>query len=300
MLGVRRLRGFASIDCRLQGRHRRVRRRPRGRRTRGSARPKRCDESTAQRLLRRASVRAHAAAGAAAYSAAILALVAIPFGHVLLQRGPVVARRERRRRPARRRDRARRPRADLSGGRRPAAAPGHGDAWPDARRRSRPRARHARRRRAHCAAGARGGQGARCLLFSIGYSRAIQPVLRYPKNLALPAELAGRHASAGRRAARAQAERRRHRRPGEARRRVRRAATLRAIGHAALAGRTRGLAADGARRRPRSRPRPHAAQARVAQLLSAPIALTRRGRSRPASGPCGGSRRCSRRPPTAT
>ena len=58
------------------------------------------------------------------------------------------------------------------------------------------------------------------------------------------------------------------------------AEALRAITRAALADRERGVAAHRARRRPRSRPRPRAApRPRVAQLLSEPIAFTRRGQA---------------------
>ena len=70
------------------------------------------------------------------------------------------------------------------------------------------------------------------------YSRSIDPVLRYPDNLALPARARGRDAVAGRRAPGAQAERRRHRSPRQARRRLRsRRGAARDHARAALADR---------------------------------------------------------------
>src|SRR4029077_3303728 len=127
--------------------------------------------------------------------------------------------------------------------------------------------------RAALAAGkVRGG-----LLFSVGYSRSIDPVLRYPGNLALPAELAS--------VTQSPLNARLVLKPSGAAIAVPakpgvgfdRAEALRAITAAALADRTSvslrtvstpaAIPTEAARR----------AKARVAQLLSAPISLTRRG-----------------------
>ncbi len=115
------------------------------------------------------------------------------------------------------------------------------------------------------------------LLFSIGYSRAIDPVLRYPDNLALPAELAA--------VTQSPVNARLVLKPSGAAIAVPakpgvgfdRSEALRAITDAALADRTEvslrtvptpaAIPSEAARR----------AKTRVAQLLSAPIALTRRG-----------------------
>ena len=78
------------------------------------------------------------------------------------------------------------------------------------------------------------------LLFSLGYSRSIAPVLSYPDRLALPVELANVTQAPVERAARAQAERRRDRDSRQGRRRLRS---------------RRGAAGDHARRARRSRGR---------------------------------------------
>ena len=115
------------------------------------------------------------------------------------------------------------------------------------------------------------------LLFSVGYSRSIDPVLRYPDNLALPAELAT--------VTQSPVNARLVLKPSGAAIAVParsgvgfdRAEALRTITAAALADRTEVSL--------RTVPTPAAiptaaarrAKARVAQLLSAPISLTRRG-----------------------
>ncbi len=130
-------------------------------------------------------------------------------------------------------------------------------------------------RTAHAALAAgrvRGG-----LLFSVGYSRAIAPILRYPSNLALPAELAD--------VTQAPVDARLVLKPSGAAIAIPAKPgvgfdpneALRVIARAALDGRAQvslrtvptdaSISTAAARR----------AKARVAQLLSAPIALTRRG-----------------------
>jgi vancomycin resistance protein YoaR len=117
------------------------------------------------------------------------------------------------------------------------------------------------------------------LLFSVAFSRSIDPVLRYPDNLALPAELAA--------VTQAPVDAHLVLKPGGAAIAIPakpgvgfdRAAALRAITGAALAD--RGSVSLRTVPTPAAIPTAAARRAklRVAQLLSAPIALTRRGQA---------------------
>ena len=150
---------------------------------------------------------------------------------------------------------------------------------------------------------ARRSQSGRCaaLLFSIGFHREIEPVLRYPSNFALPVELAGRTQTPvdarlvlSRTASRSSIPAK----PGVG---FDRRGDPRAIGHAALAGRGRCRCAPSPTDAAISTAAAPAGQAqRVARMLSAPIVISA---ARPAAGRLAhprGSRRCSRRRRTGT
>ena len=199
----------------------------------------------------------------------VVALLAIPLGHLVLQRGAVVERRARRRRAAGRLDARGGGAPDL--GRRGRRAAPQGDR--DRGRRSATlspyelgvRVDAARTASAALEAGrVRGG-----LLFSFGYSRSIDPCSA-SREPGAAGRARRRDAGAGQRAPRAQAERRGHRDPRQARRRLRS---------------RRGAARDHARRARRSR----------ARSRCAPCPRRPRSRPRPRAAPSSASRSCSRR-----
>ena len=211
------------------------------------------------------------------------------------------ARRARGRRPARRRvasagrarDHGRRgrraaARRDRDGGR-PLGDASRPTTWACA---STPRAR---RRAALDTGRVRGG-----LLFSLGYSRSIAPVLRYPKHLALPVELANvtqapvdarlvLKPSGAAIAVPAKARCRLRSRRGAARDHARR-----------TRGPQRRCRCAPCRRPPRSRLRPRTAPRPASRGCCPSRSRSRDAARRPAAGPCGGSRRCSPRRLTGT